>query len=501
MTQYSEQNAVHAMDDDMISLSEIAAILFRGRRWVIGITLASLVLALCYLFVTKPVYRASALIKIEQSQSSLILSLLDVEHVADLSISSSIAIEQLRSPGFIHNFIAAEQSHLDIPPFKVVKDVQERLQVAEKARGTGILEITVSGTNPQENIQLLNAIIDYYFEQRNQTLASSIEQSLALLKARLFKIQQEIALAQEQDVSVKSARFNELKLAQKAIQNNIDILENAKTIALNDRHVFSDPMTSEDPVSPKYTLVVVLVVMLGGMLGIVVVFAREMMRKVLRTSEEAENKTGLTLFAEVATAEELKKSPECRESFKVLRTNLLYQLGNVANNRAMVCSPSPVIEQDHVITQLASELAEAGKKVLLLDADLRQGRMFKHFDTTGGYGLAEKLVNHDHSAMTVSENLDLISGNSYPENPSEQLMSSRFQKLLDWGSTHYDVVLVSVPPILNVTDGAVVGSLCATGLMIIQAGQTTVKDIEAANRRLQQAGVMIDGAIFVKEQG
>lgn len=105
------------MDDDMISLSEVAAILFRGRYWVIGITLASLVLALCYLFATKPVYQASALIKIEHSQSSLIYSLLDIEHMTDLSTSSSIAIEQIRSPGFIHNFIAA----VFIPPLRLLR--------------------------------------------------------------------------------------------------------------------------------------------------------------------------------------------------------------------------------------------------------------------------------------------------------------------------------------------------------------------------------------------
>lgn len=484
----------------MISLSEIAAILFRGRRWVIGITLASFILALCYLFAAKPVYQASALIKIEHSQSSLILSLLDIEHVADVSINSSITVEQMRSFGFVRGFITAEQSNLEPPSFDMVKDFQERLQVAEKVRGAGVLEITITGTNSQGNVQLLNALIDYYYEKRNQLLVSSIEKSLVLLKSRLLKIQQEIALAEKQGMAEKNGRSEELKLKQIDIQNKTDLLENAMTIAKNDRHVLSDAVSSDDPVSPKYTLVIVLAVMLGGMLGIVVVFVREMMRKVLCTSQEAENKTGLTVFAEVASAEELKTTPEYREGFKVLRTNLLCQLENAANNRAMICSPSPDIEQDHVIIQIASELAEAGKKVLLLDADLRQGRMFKHFNTTGGHGLAEKLINNDHSAITVSENLDLISGNSYPDNPSEQLMNTRFQQLLDWGSTHYDVVLISVPPILNVTDGAVVGSLCAIDLMVIQAGQTSVKDIEAANRRLQQAGVVIDGAIFVKEQ-
>lgn len=485
----------------MISLPEIAAILFRGRRWIIGITLASFVLALCYLLAVKPVYQASALIKIEHSQSSLILSLLDIEHVADVSINSSITVEQIRSYGFVRDFIAEEQSNLETPSFDMVKDFQERLQVAEKVRGTDVLEITITGTSPQENVQLLNALIDYYYEQRNQLLVSSIEKSLVLLKSRLLKIQQEIALTKEQGMAEKNARSEELKLAQIGIQNKIDLLENARTIAKNDRHVLSDAVSSEDPVRPKYALVIVLAVMLGGMLGVGLVFVREMMRNVLHTSQEAESKTGLTVIAEVASTEELKTTPGCREGFKALRTNLLYQLENAANNRAMVCSPSPVIEQDHVIIQLASELAEAGKKVLLLDADLRQGKMFKHFDTAGGHGLAEKLVNNDHSAITIGENLDLISGNSYPDNPSEQLMSTRFQKLLDWGSSHYDVVLISVPSILNVTDGVVVGSRCATNLMIIQAGQTFVKDIDAANRRLQQAGVVIDGAIFVKEQG
>ncbi|WP_146000221.1 hypothetical protein [Endozoicomonas acroporae] len=82
-----------------------------------------------------------------------------------------------------------------------------------------------------------------------------------------------------------------------------------------------------------------------------------------------------------------------------------------------------------------------------------------------------KLINNDHSVITVSENLDLISGNSYPDNPSEQLMSTKFQKLLDWGSSHYDDVLISVPSILNVTDGVVVGSRCATGLWLFRRGR------------------------------
>nr|MDT0253764.1 CpsD/CapB family tyrosine-protein kinase [Endozoicomonas sp.] len=175
-----------------------------------------------------------------------------------------------------------------------------------------------------------------------------------------------------------------------------------------------------------------------------------------------------------------------------------YRLSKATNNRVMISRSMPEAQQDDVITQLASELSEAGKKVLLLDADLRQGTLFKHFDKTGEQGLADNLMNSDHSVVAVNQYLDLVSGSSRPANPSELLMCPAFKELLEWASSQYEVILINVPPVLKATDAAIVGDLCDTSLVVIQAEATSIKDIEAANRRLQQAGVMVNGAVFIK---
>ena len=157
----------------------------------------------------------------------------------------------------------------------------------------------------------------------------------------------------------------------------------------------------------------------------------------------------------------------------------------------MVCGPRDGVGKRYIVTHLARIMAEGGKKVLLVDADLRDGDLSTAFaDASGGVSLVACLQqNQEFLPSVVNDRLHLLVGREYPDMPSELLMGQRFEQLLGQVSEEYDIILLHVPPVLSATDAAVVGAHCANTVMVIRADQTTVKEIEAAGRRLQQAGV------------
>ena len=221
---------------------------------------------------------------------------------------------------------------------------------------------------------------------------------------------------------------------------------------------------------------------------------REMSRKGLRTAEEVEKKAGLPVLDSIGRGD--------IEGLRVLRTDVLHRLSQSDNNRVMVCGPRDGVGKRYIVTHLAKIMAEGGKKVLLVDADLRDGDLSTAFaDASGGVSLVACLQqNQEFLPGVVNDRLHLLVGREYPDMPSELLMGQRFEQLLGQVSEEYDIILLHVPPILSATDAALVGAHCANTVMVIRAEQTTVKEIEAAGRRLQQAGVtgtccVLNGAI------
>ena len=94
------------------------------------------------------------------------------------------------------------------------------------------------------------------------------------------------------------------------------------------------------------------------------------------------------------------------------------------------------------------------------------------------------------------ENFDIITRGKVPPNPSELLMHERFDELLNWASANYDIVLIDTPPVLAVTDAAIVGRKAGTALMVARYGVNTLKEIEVSINRFEQNGIEIKGVIL-----
>ena len=498
MNQRSEYYPAPPADDDMLTLSEIVDIFARGKRWLVGTTLVFFAAALVYLYLVQPVYRSSALVKIELNQSSLVLDLLGTRDATTDMPDFSGVVEEMRSLGFVRNLIemgAAEEvvGTIDTQTFN---ELNGRIAITEKGKGSGLIEIAVTGENPDANNQVLSDLIDLYSNHLGQEVSRSISGTLILLTDRQRKVKKQIELlrAEESTLMTKKLELDSLETSYIDLNQKIIYLNVALELANNGLTVVSQPVAEDQPVSPKYALVMVLAIMLGAMAGVVLVLLQEMSRKGLRTAEEVEKKVGLLVLESIGRGD--------IEGLRVLRTDVLHRLSQSDNNRVMVCGPGDGVGKRYIATHLARIMAEGGKKVLLVDADLRDGDLSTAFaDAHAGVSLVASLQQNEEFVPTVvNDRLHLLVGREYPDMPSELLMGQRFEQLLGQVSEKYDIILLHVPPVLSATDAAVVGAHCANTVMVIRAEQTTVKEIEAAGRRLQQAGVtgiccVLNGAI------
>ena len=188
------------------------------------------------------------------------------------------------------------------------------------------------------------------------------------------------------------------------------------------------------------------------------------------------------------------------ESLRSLRTSLQVSLAGANNNIVSILGVSPSVGKSFVSANLAYLLATAGKRVLLIDADLRRGTIHKYLNIPASPGLADVLndtFSIDAALFTSPvDNLTCLPRGSYPQDPSELLMSPRFKVLLTTLSEKYDVVVIDTAPVLLVTDAVLVGGLSGTNYIVFGAGAHQPADIEIALKRLMSAGVHLHGSIF-----
>ncbi|MCP1659200.1 polysaccharide biosynthesis tyrosine autokinase [Neisseria perflava] len=188
------------------------------------------------------------------------------------------------------------------------------------------------------------------------------------------------------------------------------------------------------------------------------------------------------------------------EAIRALRTNIYFSMMEAKNNVLMITGAAPEAGKSFISANLATVIAQSGKTVLLIDTDMRKGYLEQMFGMNTGSGLVDILSGNISPAKAVQatnvENLSLISNGGYPKKPSELLMDKRFSELVAYASEKYDYVIIDTPPILAVTDAAIVGQYAGTTLMVARYGYTTAQELDTSVDRLQQSKVSIKGVIL-----
>jgi len=188
------------------------------------------------------------------------------------------------------------------------------------------------------------------------------------------------------------------------------------------------------------------------------------------------------------------------EAVRSLRTSLHFAMMQASNNVLMMTGVSPSIGKTFVCANLAAVISQTNKRVLMIDCDMRKGYTHELLGTDNVNGLSDILVGKGNiescAKKTSIANFDLVPRGQIPPNPSELLMSERFTQLLDWASKHYDLVLIDTPPILAVTDAAIVGRHAGTTLMVARYAVNTVKEVQTSLSRFEQNGIQVKGVIL-----
>ncbi len=350
--------------------------------------------------------------------------------------------------------------------------------------------------------------------EKRQTLINTKNNINKSIK-RLPKTQQDI-LRLTRDVQVGQEIF--VQLLNKQQELNI-----MKAGTIGNVRIIDDAAVETRAVKPKKPLIVVLATLLGGMLSVGLILVRAAFHRGVESPEQLEE-MGLSVYATIPYSEDQAKIEQQKkkgrkamalneallaarnpadlamESLRSLRTSLHFAMMEAKNNIVMISGPGPGLGKTFVSTNFAATLAMGGKKVLVIDADLRKGYMQKVMGQEMGAGLSAYLAGQSEMMQVISktgfDGLDFVCRGAVPPNPSELLMHPRFKALLDWAAEHYDFVIVDSPPILAVTDAAIVGQHVGASLLVARFAQTAVKEVEVAIRRFEQNGVVIKGILL-----
>ena len=290
----------------------------------------------------------------------------------------------------------------------------------------------------------------------------------------------------------------------------------------NVRVIDSADANIEKPVKPKKQLIVLIATLLGGLIAVAYVLIRKAMNRGVEDPEVIEQ-LGIPVYASIPLSKgqslieaSLKGNSRAStgslllavnnpadlavESLRSLRTSLHFATLEAKNNILMISGPSPAVGKSFISCNLAAIIAQTGQRVLLVDADMRKGYLNKLFRMELKSGLSDLLAGKiDLSTATHPtevENLHVITRGQIPPNPSELLMHSNFTQFLEQVSSQYDLVIIDTPPILAVTDAALVGRQAGTSLIVTRFGVNAAKEIQVTKRRFEQNGIVVKGAIF-----
>jgi len=341
------------------------------------------------------------------------------------------------------------------------------------------------------------------------------EREIASLTARVKgmpSVQQD-ALRLERDVKVNNELYQQLR--NNALQ--MQLIREGKIGNVR----LIDPATNPiEPVKPKKPLAMALALTLGLVAGIILALARSAISRAVRSPQEIEANTGLNVYSTIPLSEAqaamasmvaAKKlgvhilaasAPQdvAIESLRSLRTALQFAMLEAGNNRIAISGATPGVGKSFVSANFSAVMAASGKRVLLIDADLRKGHINQYFGISRSMGLSELIagvIDIDGATRRgLINNLDVIPTGVLPPNPAELLMSAAFADLLETVSAQYDLVVIDTAPVLVAADTLSIAVHAGTLLLVARAGQTQIGELIETERRLAHAGRSASGVLF-----
>ncbi|MCY0389782.1 polysaccharide biosynthesis tyrosine autokinase [Robbsia sp. Bb-Pol-6] len=476
------------------------------------------------------------------------------------------------------------------------------VKVGEQGKQTGIIAVSMNGTDPARTAELTNAVADSYLSQHLEMKQEEASRMLTFLNGELPRLKGQLESAEarlsayqqksgsfqpsteagiylqgsiEYERQLTALRLQETELLQKftpdhpmvqAIQRQIGQIAASKSsfdarfrgMPVNEANALSlqrDAKVSQDiyelllnkvqelsltragtvgnvrildralrpaePIKPKKSLIMIASVFLGLILGSLFVFARRQLTLGIEDPDVIENHLGLPILGAISLnaaqvrwdssyrrdrhgrreilAKSFPKDPSV-EALRSFRTSLQFAVSDARNNILSMSGPVPGTGKSFISVNLATLLAEAGKRVLLIDGDMRRGHLNEYFGITRAPGLSEMLQRTLLPSQVINQTdvpgLHTIWTGAIPENPAELLELPETRGLFESLGRDYDMVIIDTPPVLAVTDATIIGSIAGSSFLVLRSGIHSEREIALAIRKISQSGTRIVGGIF-----
>lgn len=481
-----------------------------------------------------------------------------------------------------------------------IEDLQDQIKVAELGKRSGVINVSLRGTDVQQVVRILNTIGTEYVRQNIERKSEEAEKTLQFLDTQLPALRKELETTEAKYNAYRNergvidlgeeakallglavtAQTRVVELQQKRLevrarfqaghpglqaldeqiaeaQRELDrvnqrirrlplveqdalrltrdmkvstdlyasLLESSQQLKLvkagktGNVRIIDSADVPDEPEQPKKPLVVAIALVLGLLLGCATVLVRRAMRNAIESAEDLETSTGVPVYATVPQSrkqQQIDKDRQTRhqaallaltdredfavEALSSFMTALQFAMVGASNNIVLLTGATPGVGKSFVSANFAAVLAREGKRVLLIDGDLRKGYLQEYFDTPRERGLSEMLAGQTDLAATVrrgvAPNLDFVPTGTLPPNPTELLRHARLQDLLEAWRQHYDIVLIDTAPVLPVSDTAIIAPHVGSTIIVVRDGQSSLPEVRDTVKRLGQVGVRISCAVF-----
>ncbi|HBT1869446.1 TPA: polysaccharide biosynthesis tyrosine autokinase [Klebsiella pneumoniae] len=451
-----------------------------------------------------------------------------VESISDNYLAQNIArqaAQDAKSLEFLNKQLPQVRSDLDIAEDKLNQYRRKNDSVDLSLEAKSVLDQIVNVDNQLNELTFRESEISQLYTKEHPTYKALMEKRKTLQeeKAKLNKkvstmpeTQQEI-LRLSRDVESGRAVYMQLLNRQQE-------LSIAKSSAIGNVRIIDNAVTQPKPVKPKKVLIVLLGFVFGGVISICIVLLRVFLRRGIESPEQLEE-LGINVYASVPVAEIISKTASKKgtftkkqndfdkgllalvnptdlaiEAIRGLRTSLHFAMMESRNNILMISGASSNAGKTFISSNLAAVISQSGKKVLFIDTDMRKGYAHKLFNVQPENGLSDYLSKRIELEKVIKQTsiagLEFISRGMIPPNPAELLMHQRMGEFLNWANEHYDMVILDTPPILAVTDAAVIGNYAGTTLLVARFELNTTKEMTIAFKRFDQSGINVKGCIL-----
>ncbi|EMO6899523.1 polysaccharide biosynthesis tyrosine autokinase [Pluralibacter gergoviae] len=461
----------------------------------------------------------------DQNKISLILN--DIaQNYLDQNIERQAA-QNAKSLDFLNVQLPKVRADLDRAENKLNKYRQQKDSVDLSLEAKSVLDQVVNVDNQLNELVIKEAEISQRYTKEHPIYKALIEKRGTLNQERdklnkrvssMPETQQEV-LRLSRDVESGRAIYMQLLSRQQE-------LSIAKSSAIGNVRIVDSAITDPRPVKPQKIIIVALGFFIGVFVSGWIILLKLLLRKGIESPQQLEE-IGINVYASVPISEWNVKKNNVRasiagkkikhqnkvgllalenpadlaiEAIRSLRTSLHFAMIDSVNNVLMISGASPNAGKTFISSNLAAVIAQSGKKVLFVDADLRKGYAHKIFGEKNDLGLSDYLSGSCSAQSIIKQigdtNISLISRGVIPPNPAELLMNKRFDELVLLVKNDYDLVIIDTPPVLAVTDPTIISRTVGTTLMVIRHETNTLPEVEAAIRRFEINNVEIKGVIL-----